>query len=175
MDVLHLQPRPAGWLIHTAAPLSPAQINSARQAAVAAGLTIETKNGAPSLAELRNYAAGSGILLALAVLAMTVGLIRGEASADLRTLSANGASARTRRAITATTAGALGVTGALLGTAIGYAAITALFRSELSERLTPLPILDILIVVVGLPLIATIGGWLLAGREPPAVARQPIE
>ena len=175
LDVLHLQPRPAGWLIHTAAPLTPAQINSARQTAVAAGLTIETKNGAPSLAELRNYAAGSGILLALAVLAMTVGLIRGEAAADLRTLAANGASGRTRRAITATTASALGLTGALLGTVIGYAAIVALFRSELSERLTPLPIIDILLVVVGLPLIATIGSWLLAGREPPAVARQAIE
>jgi ABC-type lipoprotein export system ATPase subunit len=26
-----------------------------------------------------------------------------------------------------------------------------------------------------LPLIAAIAGWLLAGREPPLIARQPIE
>jgi putative ABC transport system permease protein len=175
VDTLHLTPTPAGWLIHAAGPLSPVQINSARQAAVAGGLTIETKSDAPSLAQLRNYAAVGGILLALAVLAMTVGLIRGEAASDLRTLAANGASERTRRAITAATAGALGLTGALLGTVIAYGAVIALFRSQLSERLTPPPILDIALVVIGLPVVATIGSWLLAGREPAAVSRQPIE
>jgi hypothetical protein len=30
-------------------------------------------------------------------------------------------------------------------------------------------------MTVGLPLAATTGGWLLAGREPPAIARQPLE
>jgi hypothetical protein len=34
---------------------------------------------------------------------------------------------------------------------------------------------DIVILLIGLPLLAAIGGWLLAGREPPAIARQPIE
>jgi putative ABC transport system permease protein len=34
---------------------------------------------------------------------------------------------------------------------------------------------DILILLIGLPLVAAIGGWLFAGREPPAVTRQPIE
>jgi hypothetical protein len=29
--------------------------------------------------------------------------------------------------------------------------------------------------VVGMPLIAVAVGWLLAGREPPAISRQPIE
>jgi hypothetical protein len=29
--------------------------------------------------------------------------------------------------------------------------------------------------VVGMPLIAMAIGWLLAGREPPAIAHQPIE
>jgi hypothetical protein len=34
---------------------------------------------------------------------------------------------------------------------------------------------DIVILLIGLPLVAGIGGWLLAGREPPAIARQPLE
>ena len=34
---------------------------------------------------------------------------------------------------------------------------------------------DLLILLIGLPLVAAVGGWLFAGREPPAVARQPIE
>jgi putative ABC transport system permease protein len=34
---------------------------------------------------------------------------------------------------------------------------------------------DLLILLIGLPLVAAAGGWLLAGREPPAVARQPLE
>jgi putative ABC transport system permease protein len=30
-------------------------------------------------------------------------------------------------------------------------------------------------ILVGMPLIAVAGSWLLAGREPPAIARQPLE
>jgi len=108
VDTLKLQVSPAGWLIQTSQPLSAAQINAARQAATAAGMTIETRSQAPSLAQLRDYATAAGILLALAVLAMTVGLIRSETVGDLRTLTANGANSTTRRSITAATAGALG-------------------------------------------------------------------
>jgi putative ABC transport system permease protein len=175
VDALHLQVSPAGWLIRTAQPLTATQINGARQAAVAAGMTIETKSQAPSLTQLRTYATAAGILLALAVLAMTVGLIRAEAARDLRTLTATGASARTRRAIAAATAGALGLTGAVVGTAAAYLATLALFRSEISQRLGDVPVLDLALVVVGLPAVAAAGAWLLAGREPPAIARQPIE
>ena len=37
------------------------------------------------------------------------------------------------------------------------------------------PLTDVLILLAGLPLAAAAGGWLFAGRKPPAVARQPIE
>jgi putative ABC transport system permease protein len=30
-------------------------------------------------------------------------------------------------------------------------------------------------ILVGMPLIAVAASWLLAGREPPAIARQPLE
>lgn len=41
--------------------------------------------------------------------------------------------------------------------------------------MSQVPILDLVLIVIGLPIVATIGSWLLAGREPPAIARQPIE
>jgi len=37
------------------------------------------------------------------------------------------------------------------------------------------PITDIVILLIGLPLAAATGGWLFAGREPQAVARKPLE
>jgi putative ABC transport system permease protein len=37
------------------------------------------------------------------------------------------------------------------------------------------PILYLVLAVVGVPLAATAAGWLLAGREPPAIARTVIE
>jgi putative ABC transport system permease protein len=175
VDTLKLTPQPAAWLIRSSGPLTAAQINNARQAAVAGGVHIETASQAPSLDALRNYATGAGILLALAVLAMTVGLIRAEAAGDLRTLTATGAAAGTRRTITAATAGSLGLIGAVLGTGVAYLATVALFRSQLSERMTHPPVLDLVLIVVGLPVVATVGGWLLAGRQPPVISRQPIE
>ncbi|GIH15956.1 ABC transporter permease [Rugosimonospora africana] len=174
LQTLNLKATPAGWLMQTPQPLTAGQINAARQAAAAAGMTIETKSDAPSLSQLRNYATGVGILLALAVLAMTVGLIRSECAADLQTLTATGASARTRRTITAATAGALGLVGALLGTTVAYLATVAYFRSQLSQRMSNPPVLDLVLIVIGLPLVATIGSWLLAGRQPPTIAHQPI-
>ena len=64
-------------------------------------------------------------MLALGILAMSVGLIRSETASDLRTLTATGASSRTRRTLTAATAGALGLAGAVLGTAAAYVAAIA--------------------------------------------------
>ena len=174
LDVLNVKAAPAGWLLQAPRALDAGQINAARQAATGAGMTIETRSQAPSLDQLRNYATGAGILLALAVLAMTVGLIRSEAAGDLRILAASGASRRTRRSITAATAGTLGLIGAVLGTTVAYLTVVAVFRSQLSERMSQPPVLDLVLVVVGLPVVATIVSWLVAGREPPLMARQPI-
>ena len=114
-----------GWLIQTPHPLTAAQINSARLTAAAAGMTVETKNNAPTSAEIINWATVFGIVLALGVLAMSVGLIRSETASDLRTLTATGASGSTRRTLTAATAGALGLLGAVLGTVAAYVAAIA--------------------------------------------------
>jgi putative ABC transport system permease protein len=105
---------------------------------------------------------------------MTVGLIRSETANDLRTLTATGAGSTARRALAGATAGALALLGALLGTTGAYAALLAWHRSNL-HPLTNVPVVNLILIVVALPLIAAGGGWLLAGREPGAIARQPLE
>ena len=174
MQTLGLQAVPAGWIIQTRRPLTTAQIHTAQKMAASAGLSVEAKSAQQSTAALRNWSTAAGILVALGVLAMTVGLIRSETANDLRTLTATGASSSVRRTLTGATAGALALLGALSGTAGAYAALLAWHRSDL-HPLTHVPIVNLAIIIAGLPVIATAGGWLLAGREPPAIARQPLE
>jgi len=168
----------SGWLIQAPHPPTAAQITQARHTAAAADMTIETKNSAPSSAEILNWATVFGIALALGILAMSVGLIRSETASDLRTLSATGASSSTRRILTAVTAFALGLGGALLGTVAAYvAAVGYAFDNPLDglSELSNVPITNLLIIIVGMPTIAGAAGLLLAGREPPGVAHQPLE
>jgi putative ABC transport system permease protein len=150
------------------------QIADARKRAADAGLSIEVKreNNAPARAMAITIVAGA--LLALGILAMTVGLIRSESAGDLRTLTATGATSRIRRKLTATTAGALALLGALLGVVGAYVLLLALYYDELGY-LSDVPILYLGLAVIGVPLAATAAGWLLAGREPPAIARAVIE
>ena len=166
---------PAAWLIQTRQPLTAAQINGIRQHAEMLGLSIQTKNDNPSLSQLDTWATEAGMLLALGVLALTVGLVRSQTTGDLRILTATGATGRTRRSITSATAAGLGLLGALVGTAVAYLGAVAYFRSQLSERLNHVPALDLILILAGLPAIAAVGGWLFAGREPSGIARQPIE
>ena len=137
-------------------------------------MAIETRTPPKSLAPLRNWSTAAGILVALGVLAATVGLIRSETAGDLRTLAATGASSTTRRAITGATAGSLALLGALVGTAGAYAALLAWYRNNL-HPLTNIPVPNLAVILVGLPLLATAGGWLLAGREPASIGRHALE
>ncbi|HEV8625127.1 MAG TPA: ABC transporter permease, partial [Acidimicrobiia bacterium] len=84
------EPTRSGWLLETATPLTAAQRTAARDLAIDAGMTVETKDEGASLSALRTGATAAGMLLALGVLAMTVGLIRSETAGDLRTLTAAG-------------------------------------------------------------------------------------
>jgi len=165
---------PAGWLVESNRPLTSDQITDARQTAAGAGLTIEVKEEGTSNAKVMAIATAAGALLALAILAMTVGLIRSESAGDLRTLTATGATSRIRRTLTGATAGALALLGALLGVTGAYVAMLALYHDDLGY-LSDVPVLYLILAVVGVPLAATAAGWLLAGREPPAIARPVIE
>jgi putative ABC transport system permease protein len=178
IQALGLHPSVSGWLIQAPSHPTAAQITNARLTAAAAGLTIETKSSTPSSAEILNYATAFGIALALGILAMSIGLIRSETARDLRTLTATGAGSMTRRELTAATAFALALSGAVLGTvaayvgAIGYAWDNPL--DGLSE-LSSVPTTQLLFILVGMPVVAAVVGWLMAGREPPAISRQPLE
>ena len=171
---LGLQEVPAAWWIQAREPLTSQQIQTARATAASIGLYVETRTKQISLAPLRNWSTAIGILVSLGVLGMTVGLIRSETAGDLRTLAATGASSTTRRTITGATSGALAFLGAVLGTAGAYAALLVWYRSDLNP-LGRVPVANLVIILVGLPVLAGAGGWLLAGRQPPAMARQPLE
>jgi putative ABC transport system permease protein len=175
VKALHETVVPVGWLLQAPSALTPAQVNAARQAAVGLGTTVETKSGQLSLNEISTGATVGGLLLALGVLAMTVGLIRSETLRDLRTLAAAGANGRTRRALTGVTTAAIAFLGAALGAMAGVLAVLAWARADLTLVFGNVPWSDIGLLVIGMPLIGAAAGWLLGGRQPSAVSRQPLE
>jgi putative ABC transport system permease protein len=168
----------AGWLIQAPGGLTATQITNARQSAATAGASIETVDNIPSYTQVTGAATIFAMVLALGILAMSIGLVRSETASDLRTLAATGASGTARRTLTAATAGALALTGAVIGTAGGYLAAISFFSTnqlyQLSE-LDSVPVAVLVWTLAGMPLIAVAVSWLLAGREPPAIARQPLE
>jgi putative ABC transport system permease protein len=174
VQALHLHLVPNGWLIQTPRPLTAAQKNTARQLALVAETQIETSDGKPDLATIGDWAILAAVILALAVLVMTVRLIGVESARGLRILTAVGASSAVRRTLTGATAGILAVLGALLGTATAYLGLIAWAHNRLGTTLSPVPVVGLIAILVGLPLIATLSGWLLAAREPGAIARQPL-
>jgi putative ABC transport system permease protein len=178
IHALGLQASASGWLIQAPRNPTAAQITGARLTAAAAGMSIETKSSTPSSAEILDYATVFGIVLALGILAMSIGLIRSETARDLRTLTATGANSLTRRELTAATAFALALGGAVLGTVAAYvAAVGYAWANPLDglSELSSVPVWNLLIIVVGMPTVAAVVGWLMAGREPSALSRQPLE
>jgi hypothetical protein len=142
----HWRQIPSTWLVESSRPLTSEQIAAAREVAANAGFALELRREKTTFAKTVVVAMSAGGLLALAILAMTVGLIRSESAGDLRTLTATGATAAVRRTLTATTAGALALLGSLLGVAGSYAVLAAMYHDDL--------------------------GYL--GDVPPAIARQVI-
>jgi putative ABC transport system permease protein len=178
---LHLKTLLAGWFIVTNRPPTAAQVRDARSiAAKVSWLKIETKSSIPPGYEVIDLATVFGIALALAILAMSIGLIRSETAGELRTLTATGASSWTRRTIAAATAGALGFLGALLGAFAAYLALVAVVRSNTlnggeSALLSTMPVSSLAEILVAMPIAVMVVAWLLAGREPAALTRQAIE
>jgi putative ABC transport system permease protein len=169
-----------GWILEADGPITSAQLADARAVAVTESLSIESKNSAPTSHEIVDGATVFAIALALGILAMSVGLIRSESAAELRTLTATGASSRTRRSLTAVTAGGLAFLGALLGTLAAYVGLTGWFRSNsleggLSDLYGHLPWSNLFLIVIAMPVVATLVGWVLAGRDPTGIATRPIE
>ncbi len=57
---------------------------------------------------------------------------------------------------------------------MAYLALAAWYHHDL-EHLTHVPWAELAVIVVGLPLVAAAGGWLLAGRAPSAMASRAID
>jgi putative ABC transport system permease protein len=169
-----LAPMAVGWLVESPTPFTDAQLAGARHRAAHTGLTVEARQSQSDLTVTRLAATGAGMLLALGVLAMTVGLVRGESARDLRTLAATGATSTTRRTLTAVTAGALGLLGAVLGIGGAYLAIVAGYFEDLSS-LRQVPVLELVVTLLGVPFIAVIASWLMAGSEPVSLARAALD
>jgi putative ABC transport system permease protein len=170
---------PTDWLIQGTQAFTASQISSAELSASTTQLSVESKNDQPSSSAVITWATIFGIVIALGVLGMSVGLVRSETASDLRTLAATGASSYARRTLTAVTAGALGFLGALLGVVGGYIGMIGWLRSNSLNggiaALGNIPVADLLLILLGMPTFAAIVGWLVAGREPVAITHQAIE
>jgi putative ABC transport system permease protein len=164
----------SGWLVALDKPLTDDEFTQARELAAEAGLVIEQRDERTGLATLRTTATGAGLLVALSVLAMTIGLLRGEAAGQLRTLTATGATSRVRRTLTAATTGSMALLGVVLATIGVYLALAAMRNDDLAS-LGKIPYGNLTVMLFGVPVLATIAGWLFAGREPSAIARQAME
>jgi putative ABC transport system permease protein len=163
---------PSGlWLIESSRPVAKADLDNAREIAALHGFRIETRDDRSNLRMTRLAAGLAGVVLALGVLAATLGLIRGESANDVRTLTAAGARPSTRRGIAAVTAGTLAAVGAVLGIVSAYIGLVAAGV----DHLMPIPWADLAIIAVATPLLATVVAWMVGGKEPPAIARRPLD
>ena len=178
IHALGLQTSASGWLIQTPNPPTAAQITNARLTAGTAGMTIETKNerallgGDPQLRHRVRDCPGAG----------HPGHVhrpdpqrdrqgpaypdrhRGEQphppGADRRDrLRARAGRRRARHGGGLRRRHRLRLGNPLDG------------LSELSN----VPAQQLLFILVGMPVVAAVIGWLMAGREPPAISRQPLE
>jgi putative ABC transport system permease protein len=170
----HWEPVPYGWFVEASGRLTNAQLAAARETADDAGLTVEARDRETDLKTTGVVATAVGVLAAFAILAMTVGLIRTEAAGEVRILAATGASSRTRRALTASTAGTVALLGTILGILAAYLTLGAAYLDDLGE-LGNVPVVELLATLIGIPAAAALGGWVFASSEPPAVPRHAIE
>jgi putative ABC transport system permease protein len=164
----------SGWLVQADHAVTHDELTAARRGAAAVGFTVEARDSDDALGLVRTIATTVGVVLALAIVALTLGLLRGEAAQDLRTLAATGARVRTQRAITATTAGVLGLVGALMGGVTAYAAVATGVRDDLG-LLWPVPVVPLVALVLGVPVLAAGIGWLRSGRPPQVVSRPLLD
>ncbi|MGA2527722.1 MAG: FtsX-like permease family protein [Acidimicrobiales bacterium] len=179
MKEFHIQATTTDWLVQGTQAFSASQISNAELTASTTQLAVESKNDQPTSFAVITWATLFGIAITLGVLGMSVGLIRSETASELRTLAATGASSYTRRTLSAVTAGTLGFLGALLGVVGGYVALIGWLRgNSLNGGISSLgnvPVTDLLFMLLAMPAFAALVAWLFAGREPAAMAHQPIE
>jgi len=85
-----------------------------------------------------------------------------------------GASSGIRRTLSAATCGSLALLGAVIGTAGAYLGLAAGYVGDLGQ-LVPVPVIHLLTLVLGIPAVAALAGWLVSGRQPPSIGRQSLD
>jgi putative ABC transport system permease protein len=162
LDAAGLEPMRAGWLLDLEEPLGDDDLARARELAAGSGLAVEVRDSTGGLTVVRHVATAAGVLLALSILAMTAGLLRGESRHEVRTLRAVGATRHIRRVVAASTCAVLALAGAALAVVISYAALIAGYWPE-TDRLAEVPLVHLLTLVIGLPVVAAALAWVLGG------------
>ena len=161
---LGLGPRTDGWLLRAPEPLSADERAAVRDAlAVDARVRVEMEQPFYSEAALIALVAlGICGLVALAVVAVTTALNLSEAKDDLATLTAVGASPRTRRSLTAIQAGCLAALGGLLALPAGGIPVAAVLVARRANGYPlEVPWIAVLVVAFVIPLLAAASGGLL--------------
>jgi putative ABC transport system permease protein len=163
------QPVAVGWLIEGVLAVAhraggPGARDRCRCWPAGGGSARGAQPGDPAMG-----ATAAGLVVALGVLAATVGLLRREAEGDLRTLAATGASTGIRRTLAAATCGSLALLGSLIGTAGAYLGLAAGYVRDLNQ-LVPVPVIHLLTLVAGVPAVAALAGWLVSGRAPASMS-----
>ncbi|HET6744292.1 MAG TPA: FtsX-like permease family protein [Candidatus Limnocylindria bacterium] len=151
----------AGWLIEAEDPVTADEFDVVRGLAATAGITAERRAQQGNLARARDGATAIALLASLALVAMTVGLMRAETSADRRILVALGSSRRQQRDLAAATAGTLALAAIATGTGVAYLSLLAQGGDQLAQLL-PVPGAHLAMLCLGLPVVAVIGSWVLA-------------
>ena len=164
----------SGWMVATDRALTRPEVLAARDVAAPSGMLVKSRDAQTSLLATRTIATGAGVLVALALLAMTIGLIRSEAGRDMQTLAAAGATSFTRRALTASTSASLALLGSILGVGGAYLGLAAIYLDRIGDLSHP-PLPELATLLLGLPLIAGAAGWLLSGREPAVIVRHALD
>jgi putative ABC transport system permease protein len=156
----HFEPTLNGWLVASPTPITAAQ-RSALRVAAGGRLTVETRVARQSAQSIRRTTLAVGSLVGLAILAVIVSLVRSEAADEQYTLAAVGAPRRARRSISAATAALLAGAAGLLAVPTGYLALVGLMSNPTAKQGFVLPLDVIAAVVLGFPLVAALGAWVV--------------
>lgn len=160
-----------GWAIVARSSITSSQ-RAALRSANADMFSLDLPDPPGSEASIRLVASLIAYGAGLAVLAMTVGLIRSEAKDEKRILAAVGAPARTQRWIAGATAGLLSVAGSILAVPIGLCFLLAMTSNPSGKNPFTVPWRNLTVIPLGIPLIAIIGACVLTSTRTAYEARK---
>jgi len=170
LDQLAAEPVVGAWLVTKTTALTEADKTTLFESLLR-GLEAKTEQPPQSSGGLRRNTTLIGAAVTLAILALTVSLLRAESSNDDQVLLALGAEARTRRRIATATTGFLALGGAVLALPTGYLALIAIMSDRGAGFPFVIPVVPLASLLVGTPIVAAIATYLLAGRSTQAPAR----